>query len=286
MPFNQFGFEEVDFARHFEQFAEPFLVEGNMENNAYFLHEAQQSHVDSINNAISELLGDALSLLAAIDFTDQAGHVFRFGVMRRLRMIDSAFKTFQSIVPPSRTVPLSQQESDQACRDLNAIYINILGLLDNYAWTAVHQLASPRTQAENPLAIGLFKPAFVADAALQALADIVRPFGDWEKEVKTRRNPAAHRMPLYVPPAALTPEDIVEDGRLEGLIAQAFDNRDFAKVEALRESQRRVGILIPRFLHDPEGPVLDIYPTVPQDIGQAVRVGRLVQEFLRERAAS
>lgn len=181
---------------------------------------------------------------------------------------------------------MSQEQSDAACRDLNAIYINVLGLLDNYAWTAVHQLGSPGTQAENPLAIGLFKPAFAADAALHALADIVRPLGGWEKEVKTRRNPAAHRMPLYVPPAALTPEDTVEYRRLEGLIAQAFDSRDFAKVEALRESQRRVGILIPRFVHDPEGPVLDIYPTVPQDIGQVVRVGRLVQEFLRERAAS
>ncbi|WP_147272242.1 hypothetical protein [Phyllobacterium salinisoli] len=202
--------------------------------------------------------------------------------MRRFRMIDSSFKSFQSIVPPNRTVPLSQGQSDRVCRDLNAIYIDILGLLDNYAWAMVYQAGSPATQAAKPLAINLFKPPFTADTALKPTADILQVFKDWEKVVKTRRNPAAHRMPLYVPPAALSPADVIEFERYEDLISKALHAQEFEKLEPLRERRSRIGSLVPKFLHDPDGPVMDIYPILPEDIGQVVKIGRIAQTFLRE----
>jgi hypothetical protein len=92
-------------------------------------------------------------------------------------------------------------------------------------------------------------------------------------------------MPLYVPPAALTPEDVVQVERFEALISQALHAQEFEKMDALRESRRRVGTLVPKFLHDPGEPVIDIYPTVPEDIGQAVKIGRTVQTFLLETGA-
>ena len=282
MPFNEFGFQEVEYERSYRQFAAPFLIEGNAANNLFFIHEAQQNHIYGVNNALLELTGDALTLLSRIAFTAEASHFCRFGVMRRLRMIDSSFKSFQSIVPPNRTVPLSQEQSDRVCRDLNAIYIDLLGLLDNYAWVAVHQLGSEATKTAKPLSIGLFKQAFAADPALKPIADALQPFSGWEKDVKTRRNPAAHRMPLYVPPAALTPEDIVEYERFEALISEALHAQEFDKLDALREGRRRVGTLVPKFLHDPGEPVIDIYPTVPEDIGQAVKIGRTMQTFFLE----
>lgn len=284
VAFNQFGFQDVEYSSHHRQFAEPFLIDGNPGNNQYFVHEAQQNHIYGVNNALLELTGDALTLLSRIAFTIAASHFFRFGVMRRLRMIDSSFKSFQSIVPPNRTVPLSQEQSDRVCRDLNAIHIDLLGLLDNYAWVAVHQLASAATQSASPLSIGLFKSAFAADPALKPAADAVRPFAAWEKDVKTRRNPAAHRMPLYVPPAALTPDDVIEFERYETLISAALRAQEFEKLDALRERRRRVGTLVPKFLHDPGEPVIDIYPTIPEDIGRAVKIGRTMHTFLSESA--
>lgn len=280
MPFNEFGFQEVEYEKSYRQFAAPFLIEGNAANNLFFIHEAQQNHIYGVNNALLELTGDALTLLSRIAFTAEASHFFRFGVMRRLRMIDSSFKSFQAIVPPNRTVPLSQDQSDRVCHDLNAIYIDLLGLLDNYAWVAVHQLGLAATKAAKPLSIGLFKQAFAVDPALKPIADALQTFSDWEGDVKTRRNPAAHRMPLYVPPAALTPEDVIEFERFEVLISEALHAQEFEKLDALREGRRRVGKLIPKFLHDPGEPVIDIYPTVPEDIGQAVKIGRIMQTFL------
>lgn len=285
MAFNKFGFQDVEYDSHYRQFAEPFLIEGNPTNNQYFVHEAQQNHIYGVNNALLELTGDALTLLSRIEFTTAASHYFRFGVMRRLRMIDSSFKSFQSIVPPDRTVPLSQEQSDRVCRDLNAIYIDLLGLLDNYAWVAVYQLGSSVTKAAKPLSIGLFKPPFSADPGLKPLADAIEPFATWEKDVKTRRNPAAHRMPLYVPSAALTPDDVVEVERFEALISEALRAQEFEKLDDLRDGRQRVGTLVPKFLHDPGEAVIDIYPTIPEDIGQTVKIGRAMQAFLSVSAA-
>ena len=87
-------------------------------------------------------------------------------------------------------------------------------------------------------------------------------------------------MPLYVPPAALTPEDVVEYERFEALISQALRVQEFEKMDALREGRRHIGTLIPKFLHDPGEPAFDIYPTLPEDIGQAVKIGRAMQTFL------
>ncbi|MDQ0391786.1 hypothetical protein [Labrys monachus] len=282
MPFNQYGFQEVEYGFHFRQYATPFLVEGNVENNRYFTHEAQQNHVFSINNALFELVSDALSILSIVSFSKDSGYYFKYGVMRRLRMIDSSFRSFQSVITPDRTRPLSSEESSSVCRDLNSIYIDILGLLDNYAWTMVWQIGSAATRSADPFAIGLFKPIFAADAALGPMADILQPFREWERDVKTRRNPAAHRMPLYVPPTALTPGDVAEFERLETLTSAALRAQEFEKLDGLREAKQRLGVLVPRFLHHPEGPVVDIFPTLPEDIGLAVKIGRIAQIFLRE----
>ncbi|MDX3806522.1 MAG: hypothetical protein QHC89_08975 [Bosea sp. (in: a-proteobacteria)] len=41
MPFNEFGFQEVEYERSYRQFAAPFLIEGNAASNLFFMHEAQ-----------------------------------------------------------------------------------------------------------------------------------------------------------------------------------------------------------------------------------------------------
>lgn len=69
-------------------------------------------------------------------------------------------------------------------------------LTDNYAWIAVYWAGSTATRAAHPMTIGLFKPAFNADGAFQSIFGALKGFNDWEKDVKTRRNPAAHWMPL------------------------------------------------------------------------------------------
>lgn len=283
MPFNdEFGLREVEYQTHFDHFATPFLTGKNPESDHYFVNQAKENHVYGVNNALLELISDALLMLGVVQFTKDAEHFLRFGVMRRLRMLMSSFRSFQSIIMPDRTVPLTQEQSDDVCRDLNAVYINILGLLDNYAWVMVHNAGSATTRTARAMSIGLFKPIIAADPVLKSVAQALSPYTAWEAEVKTRRNPAAHRMPLYVPPASYTPEDVAEYERYEHLISTALRAQEFDKLSDLRAASRRIGTFVPVFLHDPGEKVMELYPTLPQDIGQMVKVGRVVQNFLRE----
>lgn len=283
MPFDdEFGFNEVEYQVHFDQFAAPFLIGENEENNRYFVNQAKENHIYGVNNALLDLISDALTMLGVVRFSKEAEHFLRFGVMRRLRMLMSSFRSFQGIIMPARVVPLTQEQSDKVCRDLNAIYINILGLLDNYVWVMVHHAGGDATKAAAPMSIGLFKPKLAADPALTAVVQALAPYATWEQDVKTRRNPAAHRMPLYVPPAVYTPEDVAEGERYEQLMSAALRAQEFEKLSDLRAASRRIGTLAPVFLHDPGEKVMDIYPTVPTDIGQMVKIGRVVQTFLRE----
>lgn len=176
-------------------------------------------------------------------------------------------------------------QSDEVCRDLNAIYVNILGLLDNYAWTIVHQVGSVATQAAKPLSVSLFKPMFAADPALSNVAATLRSFATWETDVKKRRNPAAHRMPLYVPPAGYDREATETLRDLDQQISTALREQDFDKMHNLQRKRERVGIFVPIFVHDPGEEINDIYPTLPQDLGQMVKIGRISQTFLRKQHA-
>ena len=278
---DEHGFREVEFSVHAAQ-AERLFVRGkNAENDRHFDNQARENHIYGVSNALNRLLGDAAVLIELGGFTQKAEYFMRFGVLRRLRMMIAAFRNLQSIIMPSRTVPLTIEQSDEVCRDLNAIYINILGLLDNYAWTIVHQVGGASVQAAKPLALSLFKPAFAADPALLNVAGTLSPFASWEIDVKKRRNPAAHRMPLYVPPAGYDHEAAEALQDLDQMISKALREQDFDKMQTLQRKRERVGVFIPVFLHDPGEETNDIYPTVPQDLGQMVKIGRICQSFLR-----
>ena len=281
MPFNTHGFADVDYNTYYRQYAAPFLNETNEENNDFFLKEAQQSHVYGVNVALNEVVTDA-ALLTSLPLSPEAEDHLRYGVLRRLRMIATSFRHFQALVPPNRVVPLVLEQSDDVSRYLNSIYIDLLGLMDNYAWTLAYQFASEKTLSTDRMQIGLFKPALAKDPALSSLMSPIRAFAQWEKEVKERRNPAAHRMPLYVPSAALSPDDASEYRRLGELASSALRDQHFERYKELNDAQQRVGSFLPKFLHDPAGPVDDIYPTIPTDIGNAILIGRLVQTFIRD----
>ncbi len=280
MRFNVHGFGYVDYPHYHQQFAAPFLIDGNEQNNDYFRKEAQQNHIYGVNNALDELIMDA-ALLVSIELKPDAENHLRYGVLRRLRMISTSFHRFQALVPPDRSVPLTLPQSDDVARYLNSIYIDLLGLMDNYAWTLAHQLGNAETLAADKMHIGLFKKVLARDPGIAPVIEEVVSFSDWEKEVKERRNPAAHRMPLYVPSAALTPEDVSTYNRLGTQASAALHEEKFELYQDLQNAQQRLGTFIAKFLHDPSGPVNDIYPTLPSDIGSAVLIGRTVQTFLR-----
>ncbi|SFV31743.1 hypothetical protein SAMN05216456_1443 [Devosia crocina] len=279
-------FEEVDYQWHYRQYAQSFIIDGNSANNLYFEQQAQEMHALTVAQAVDGVTRDALLLLPTTDFAAPAERLFRYGIMRRWRMISASFRDFRSIVSPDRNVPLSQEQADLSCRALNSIYIDIYGLLDNYAWMLVHQSGSENTRAARPMAVSLFSRIFRDDPALATLGNEFEAFVPWVSEFRERRNPAAHRIPLHVPPAALTPRDIAEHERIDRQASEALARGDFGLAAELGEATWRIGSFKPYFVHDPTEAFMPVFPTLPNDIGNAVRIGRIAHDFLRDTAKS
>jgi hypothetical protein len=167
--------------------------------------------------------------------------------------------------------------------------------LDNLAWLLLDLFANDRTRNLAPMKVGLFSNEFLKDQNLADVAKFMEPFQEWNRELSSRRDPAAHRIPLSVPPAIIDAETKDKYQRVSkeysNAINDAFESASnwevaepkFEKAHALHERLETIGKFVPLFVHHPDTGAMKIYPTVPQDIGQLVRVTRGIFEITKAR---
>lgn len=205
-----------------------------------------------------------------------------YGVGRRLNILIYSLQTLIEIVHPAREEPLTSDEGRAITRDLNVVYINLVGVIDNLAWAAFHQRAPNAIDLLGVPQIGLFTQALARTPELQPLAQSLEEYRAWFRDMRGRRDPSAHRMPLYLPPAILGPEQAAEHVRLGELGNEAIGRRDWGSWDEIMDQQQNLGRMSPVFLHSPAGPLYRFYPTVPEDVGQMIKVVRAVTDFLSE----
>jgi hypothetical protein len=210
----------------------------------------------------------------------KAGHFMRYGAARRLRMMWHCYRNVVHTAPSDRVKPLSGEDSGDLTRDLNVIYINIRGVLDNFAWSLLHERAPEEAKELEPQQVGFFNPCIVRDSRFAVLAKLISEHESWHRDVKKRRDPAAHRIPLTVPPQIITPEEAALYQRLYDESQNARGRLDFAAAENAMDRMEAIGRFSPCFMHDPEEGVQFIYPTVPEDIGHVVDLFNAVEKFL------
>ncbi len=191
--------------------------------------------------------------LSGLMKAQKAVHFVRYGAARRLLMMWHCYRNVVVYTaPPDRVKPLSGEDSLDLTRDLNVIYINIRGVLDNFAWSLLHERA-PQKAAKLPAAqIGFFKPCISGDPCFAALAKVIERHEPWNKLVTKRRDPAAHRIPLSVPPQVITPEEAPLYQGLYDDYQRAAERLDFAGAESAMARMEAIGRFSPYFMHDPE----------------------------------
>ena len=273
--------DELDFEFHRKKY-EALAGTGNVETNGYFMCEALNIHSLVVHDALKDLRITAATIAPTLS-NEEAKFFILYGPGRRLGMIWVSYRDILEHIATDRTEPLPQDEVATISRDLNVIYINIPGVLDNYAWCLLHQVATDNTKKLRPVKVGLFSSEFMDDPNLVSLRPLLDEFGKWHKELKTRRDPAVHRIPLYVPPAALNPKEEDRYRELEDQIADAFNSQNFEQVDELSDQQGRIGTFMSCFIHHPGEGIIPIYPTVPQDIANLIKIVKHVHTFLHER---
>jgi hypothetical protein len=184
-------------------------------------------------------LSDLATFFAFIDTSriDQhAASYLRFGVGKRLSLIFNDVRWLTSTCPEYRTETLSDEECKQAGLHINSFYLNVRGVLDNFAW-ALYWLISPtdaaKTEADNKSAqIGLFqKPVLLLFPETSDLRKTIDHHRDWSFNLKRRRDPAAHRLPLRVVPQVIVEENLT---RYRELQQQYFENINKLAVDLRR----------------------------------------------------
>jgi hypothetical protein len=132
----------------------------------------------------------------------EAGYYLRFGVARRLLMISHAYGDLIGTAPVERKTPLSGDEARNIEQDLNTIYVNLRGTMDNLCLALLHE-HGPKPLKVKPAKRGLFLPCIKDDQRFASLLPLLGSHDLWERDFSKRRDPAAHRIPLTVPPSFL-----------------------------------------------------------------------------------
>lgn len=160
------------------------------------------------------------------------------GMVRRLYMIQHSIVVLAKLpASGSEALPLHQVEEINVA--LNALYLNIRGILDNAAWALVHQLLLVENPNEQAAAHRRFTNLF-GKKFLQVLAEKDKELAqrldtlkDWGTHLARVRDPAAHRIPLYIPPSVLDESDVGRIAEIDRRMEDALQRQDW---EAIHES--------------------------------------------------
>ncbi len=287
--------EQLEYQTHFSGYQQ--YLTGIIENDFYWHFQAQDMHALHVLDAIRDLQVEVLALSGRVP-NEEAATNLNFGAARRVRMIWGGFRHLYSLIRPDRSEPMMHDDVFEAARALNDIYIHTRGVLDNYAWVLVLLFGNVSTIRRTD--VDLFGRRLESNLALK-IVDVLAPYRDWNREIKARRDPVAHRIPLSVPPSFFNEEDHAHFLKLNdrysaavrrfselALIQASQSDLDAASAEAdrLHEESQRVGRFSPIIVHDPKEGGTRIYPTVPQDIGTLVRVVRKLNERIASSLAT
>jgi hypothetical protein len=211
---------------------------------------------------------------------EKAKSYMLYGVGRRLRMIWTAYSEVFDTVDADRIEPLPRDDMAAVSRDLNVIYINIRGALDNYAWAVFHQKGLGKGSKLQENEVGLFHKSFLKCSALAGLRPTIEAHSAWNRDFKSRRDPSAHRMPLYVPPAILNEKETERFNEIWQERLEAIQKGDFDTDTKLADEQSKLGRFSPHFVHDPAQGAFPIYKTIPDDVGTLIVIGTAIHADL------
>ena len=269
---------DLDYEFHAERYKD-LITSPNQQTKVAGEVRALDDHQLAVRTELLNLTSEVIATSQKLSNV-KAQHYLQFGAGRRLRMMLASYCGVFDTVAADRKEPLPLAEMAEVSRDLNVVYINIRGVLDNYAWALYLEKGMSKTSKLKDEQVGLFNKAFRNNDSLKALKPVLDANLDWNTSLKSRRDPSAHRMPLYVPPAILTEADATRHQEIWTERLAAIQNGEYERDNELADEQSKLGTFTPHFMHDPTGDGFPIYRTVPTDVGVMITLGRAIHADL------
>ncbi len=274
------SFESLNFQDHLDFYKRHFRCEEKP--SEYAIRQAWCTHAVAIFNPLRDLSLETVQLSERMSSKD-AAIFLKYGVSKRLLAIWYSYRTITSIAHPERTEPLTENESHELDNVINLIYMHLRGVLDNYAWAYLYEKEPALLQDNNGKArklIGLFNDDFKKNSNKKDFWNEINEYKTWSTELSAKRDPVAHRIPLYVVPSILTHEQHETYQKLEQEYSEALSIMDFEKIDALFPALRSLGVLPMQFAHNPDENPFPIYPTIPSDMANLIKIQKIILKYL------
>jgi hypothetical protein len=191
-------------------------------------------------------LVDLLSRAYSWSTEEHVHRHLRHGLVRRLLMLEQSTRMLATL-PPDHSPALSLAKVQEANVALNTLFLNIRGSLDNAAWALVHHLGLLVPTAEHLKKHRTFAQLF-GTRFLRALsnrdpelAQRLEGMAAWGKELAAFRDPAAHRIPLYIPPSVLDESAAAKVAQIDKELTAAAESADWEEYHRCMEERWNAG---------------------------------------------
>lgn len=179
---------------------------------------------------------------------EHAIHGFARRLMTMKRCIDNTF----SNLPPGRESSPSSEEIADTQISIQAFAFNVFGSIDNLAWVWVEEseLVRPNGNAMQPRNVGLRTHHIeVRESLSPAFRECLDGLDDWFDHLDKFRHALAHRIPLYIPPYTVSPDNEEAHDDLERSKTSAAARWDFKEYDRLENQQTQLGNFRPIMTH-------------------------------------
>jgi hypothetical protein len=272
--------ESLKFDDHLEFYKKLYAEKG--EASLYVVKKAWHTHALVIFNPLRDLSFEAIKVADKLRSID-ACNFLRYGAGRRLSAIWYSYRSIIHIAHAERTDPLTSDEAHEVNKDINLIYMHLRGVLDNFAWAYCYE-KEPKLlknkKGQDRKLIGLFNPEMVQESENPDFWKLIFEHHQWAKELSDKRDPVAHRIPLYVIPSVITKKEEAIYAELEKEQSRAIQELNLDNWEQLIAKQRSIGTLPLLFAHDPSDKLIPIYPTIPNDMAHLINIQAIVFNIL------
>jgi len=142
------------------------------------------------------------------------------GFNRRILMLECSVEHIEETAEKADGKPLSTYAIPELAIHVNSLWLNVCGALDNLAWGMAYEFSLFPGVAEGPgqgrEAVGLNRSKFLTrlEAVDAPFTQQIREYIPWQNELRSLRDPAAHRIPIYPIPGVLEGVEALEAQRL------------------------------------------------------------------------
>ena len=278
--------DDLDYEKHVEDYKRlygyygdtPYIAKDRTLKDAK--EEAKYSHALCVFDPVRDWLQKAIQIAEGLKSTN-ARYYLIHGAGRRFDMIFRAYQKIMSIAYNKRSAPLSQDDQIALSQAINITYMNIPGILDNFAWCLTYERQPELAEKISRKSVGLFSKKFRKEFnAFFEVEKEIRVHDLWQREVMERRDPVAHRIPLYVPPSIVTQDEANTYSAAYNRFTENLNSLKLDDADMALSQMDSIGTFCPWFIHHPEEPPTPIYPTVPEDLSHLIRIGDAIANCL------